>query len=113
MSNRPGIGYSALHDIASAWLMYRDGSVDVDTMIMRGRKRMPLGRYLTSKLRLMCDVDQETAAKAIIDRNMEELRAMREVAAQNEKSWREVYAALHAQEVLNWKSRQKLKHRRA
>lgn len=113
MSNRPGIGYTALHDIASAWLMYRDGNADVDTMIMRGRKRMPLGRYLTSKLRLMCDVDAEVAAQAIIEKNASELQAMREVASKNEKSWRAVYSELHAQEILNWKSRQKLKHRRA
>lgn len=56
MSLKPGIGQTAVHDIADAVLRYGlDSSLpDVPSAIRRGSTIAPLGRYLTQQLRLMC-----------------------------------------------------------
>lgn len=53
MSLRPGIGGDAVHEIASATLQYINVDSDVPTALRHGRKLMPLGRYLTRRLRAL------------------------------------------------------------
>lgn len=62
MSNRPGLGYSALHEIASQWLTYNLDKklVDVPMSLRHGAHQLPLGRYLRMKLRTMVGKDGST-----------------------------------------------------
>lgn len=55
MSLRPGIGYDALHDLASVilWLDLADWRTDVPSALRHGNRLMPLGRYLRRELRKM------------------------------------------------------------
>lgn len=81
MSNRPGIGYSALHEIASELMRYdfEKTEDDVPTGLRHGPKVLPLGRYLRRKLRLMCGLD-ETAPQKVLDKMAEEMRPLYEAA---------------------------------
>lgn len=112
MSNRPGIGYSAMHDVADTFLRYGDGELDVPAVLRRGNKLFPYGRYLKGKLREMVDVDKEEAARAAIARSQMELQLLREIAAQNSETVLQVYRANVSQPVRNWKARQKLRVRK-
>lgn len=51
MSLRPGIGADALWEIADRLMEFAPSDVDVVTSLNHGRKSLPLGRYLTRKLR--------------------------------------------------------------
>lgn len=57
MSNRPGVGAHAMKDVASALLsLPQIGSVvgaigDVPSVLRHGNKKLPLGRYLSRRLR--------------------------------------------------------------
>lgn len=75
MSLRPGIGFSALHEIADV-LMRLDldeSEADVPSALRRGKTMWPLGRYLRGKLRLLIgrevncpdEVVQEAALKLL------------------------------------------------
>lgn len=81
MSNRPGIGADAMHDVASVVLEFNlaDGPGDVPTALRHGSRLLPLGRYLTKKLREYSLGSSETppVAKAYSEA---EVRRLREVA---------------------------------
>lgn len=53
MSNRPGIGADAMHDVASVVLEFDlvEKQGDVPSALRHGKRIMPLGRYLRRKLR--------------------------------------------------------------
>lgn len=81
MSLRPGIGASAMVDVASA-LNDREGAAevnrlgDVPGLLRHGPKKLPLGRYL--KRRLRNELGAETDGAQIADQaRIEELRALR------------------------------------
>lgn len=61
MSLRPGLGADVMHDLASVNLEYgiveKEG--DVTTALRHGTKLMPLGRYLTRKLRRYTGNDEK------------------------------------------------------
>lgn len=78
MSNRPGIGYSALHEVASEILHYGlvdNPDVDVPTALRHGSNLLPLGRYLQTKLRLLVGRDALTPAAAL-EKITEEVRTV-------------------------------------
>lgn len=79
MSLRPGIGYSALWEIADALLKYEIGEVDVPQGLRHGSKELPLGRYLRRKLRLMVGKDEKISQEAF-DALCAEMLSMRESA---------------------------------
>lgn len=81
MSNRPGLGYPALHEIASELLTYdlHTSQDDVPQALRHGSKVLPLGRYLRRKLRTMVGLDEKTPDK-VLDKIAEELRPMYEAA---------------------------------
>lgn len=60
MSLRPGIGGDAMHEIASIHLQYAEDSIDVVTSLRHGTRLMPLGRYLTRRLRTLTGRDPAT-----------------------------------------------------
>lgn len=68
MSLRPGIGYDAMHEYASALLQYANDEDDVPAALRHGRKLLPLGRYLTRTARKLTgrpiDAPQTTIQKA-------------------------------------------------
>lgn len=111
MSNRPGIGLMAMHDVANTFNRYGEEMADVPNVLRRGKKLFPYGRYLKGKLREMVAIDKESAARLAIERGQEEMRILREIAQANSQKVIEVYRGIVAQPVLNWKSRQKLKRK--
>ena len=61
MSLKPGIGYHALHEIASQLMHFNldSSQVDVPSTLRHGKKELPLGRYLMKNLRLMVGKDEK------------------------------------------------------
>lgn len=59
MSLRPGIGYSAMHEVASELLSIDYNLPDVPTVLAHGKRNMPLGRYLRRNLRKMMGRDEK------------------------------------------------------
>lgn len=80
-SNRPGIGADAMHDVASVVLTHdlvaREG--DVPSALRHGKKVMPLGPYLTRRLRRLCGED-EKAPQSKVDAINAELLPLRYAA---------------------------------
>lgn len=113
-SNRPGIGYSAMHDVADTWLRYRDpvGDSELPAVLMRGKKYFPYGRYLKGKLGEMVAIDKEEAARLAVARSQEQLRILRQMAAENEEKYIQTYRRMVEQPVKNWKARQKTRARK-
>lgn len=62
MSRMPGLGSGFMYDLASTILEHRtiEKTGDVPTAIRHGRKLMPLGRYLTRRLRIACGLSPDT-----------------------------------------------------
>lgn len=81
MSNRPGIGASAMHEVASELLRYdlEKTEDDVPSGLRHGGKILPLGRYLRKKLRSYCGLP-ENAPQAVLDKIADELLPMYEIA---------------------------------
>lgn len=81
MSLRPGLGAGIVDDLASATLEHKivEKTGDVPTVLRHNGKLMPLGRYLTRRLRVRCglapDTPEITRAKVA-----EEMRPMSEAA---------------------------------
>lgn len=58
MSNRPGIGYAAAVEIARNLTNVKKTSIeDVPVVLSHGKKKLPLGRYLTGKLHEILEID--------------------------------------------------------
>lgn len=85
MSLKPGLGFSAMWDIADALLRYElDASQpDVPESLRHGMKALPLGRYLRRHLRKMVGKD-EKASQAAIDKMVFEMLPMR-LSARSDK----------------------------
>lgn len=68
MSLRPGVGYDGLHELADKVMKYDfcDKHGDVPFFLGQGRGKMPLGRYLRSKLRRLCGNDEKTPAEILL-----------------------------------------------
>lgn len=111
MSNRPGIGYDALWDVASVLMQYdlQDTREDVPTGLRHGTKVLPLGRYLTHKLRALVGKD-ESAPKAVLDAMAAQVFDVY-MAARNSKELPSFKAQLlkaNEQKVRNLQSRTKI-----
>lgn len=80
MSLKPGLGYSALHEVASVVMTYNlevDG--DVPHSLRHGPKQLPMGRYLTRNLRQLTG-RQPGAPQSVVDKVGEELLDLRKAA---------------------------------
>lgn len=81
MSNRPGIGHSALHEVASVIMQFnldtREG--DVPVALAHGKRKLPLGRYMRRKLRALIG-KEENAPLSEVQKYEEEMRPLREAA---------------------------------
>lgn len=108
MSRRPGIGYDFMHEVASTVLQH-DLSVDEDvpTTLRHGSRTLPLGRYLTRRLRKLTGRD-EKAPQTKLDAIAEELRPLREIAFDNSRSFKQEVVKDGDQKVLNAETKAKI-----
>lgn len=85
MSLRPGIGADFMHEVASSLLEFNldTSEVDVPSTLRHGKKELPLGRYLTKKLRTYVGKEENTP-EAVTQKLAEELLPLR-VAAKTDQ----------------------------
>lgn len=85
MSLRPGIGHSAMHEVASQTLRFNlvDAQGDVTSTLRHGSRIMPLGRYLRRTLRKMVGVDEAAPLSTVLEAQKEMLPLR--LAARNDK----------------------------
>lgn len=78
MSLRPGIGQTALHEIASTLMQFNleDTEADVPSCLRHGSRLLPLGRYLRMQLRKMVGKN-EKAPQATLDKMASEVLPLR------------------------------------
>lgn len=76
-SLKPGIGQAALYEVASQLLRYNlvPPGGDVPSVLMSGRKMMPIGRYMRQQLRMMVGLDAK-APQSTLDQMAAEVRAV-------------------------------------
>jgi len=79
MSLRPGIGYTAMHELADIHLRYNDHAPDVPTSLRHGASTRPLGRYLSRTLRSMVGRDPG-APESVLNAYKEELHQVLQTA---------------------------------
>ncbi|QGH72132.1 MAG: replication associated protein [Microviridae sp. ctYqV29] len=109
MSNRPGIGFDAVADVADALLSVDadEDLVDVPNVLRHGRSCYPLGRYLKGKLREQ--IGRCTAVPEVVKKKMEEeMRPLREAAFYASRSFAEVVAEVSAGEVARVEGRNRV-----
>lgn len=109
MSRRPAVGLSAMWEVADALMRYQldEKLLDVPLVLAHGRRQLPLGRYLRSKLREMIGRDGKTP-KEVLELIKEEMRPLRESAFNNSKSYALALKEEKAQKVANFKARQRI-----
>lgn len=86
MSLRPGIGGSAMEEVADVVLRHslRDRFGDVPNSLRHGGKELPLGRYLMQRVRVLSGYEKN-APQIVLDKIDAEMRPLREAArADNE-----------------------------
>lgn len=113
MSLRPGLGADMMHEVASTLLQFNleQTQVDVPSTLRHGSREMPLGRYLTKRLRKLTGRD-EKAPQEIIDQIQSELSAVRETAFNNSVSFASALKEANAPLVASFKARQKIYERK-
>lgn len=109
MSLRPGLGHSALHEIADALMRYdlEKTQIDVPKELRHGPKKMPMGRYLSRSLRLLVGMDA-AAPQEVLDQIKEELRPVREAAFNASESFAGRLSRESRQARKNLETRQKI-----
>lgn len=82
-SNRPGIGQSAMYEVASELMRFNLDvtQADVPSALRHGKRQLPLGRYLQQQLRKMVGKDVK-APEAVIQKHAAEMLPLR-IAAKN------------------------------
>lgn len=86
MSNRRGIGYDALWDVADAVMKYGIIGNDVPGVLRFGKSEKPLGRYLHGNLREMVGREKE-APQAVMDEIQAEMLPVLLSSIENEESY--------------------------
>lgn len=76
MSLKPGIGTNAMFDVADVMMKYNwdEKHPDVPSTLMHGKKHLPLGRTLRTKLRRMVGKDEKAPPEVLAKLNEEMLR---------------------------------------
>lgn len=109
MSLRPGIGADAMHDVASTLLQFDlvEGDADVPSALRHGKRLLPLGNYLTRKLRTYVGKD-EKAPESVLQSVKKELQPLRDAAFENSRSLKKEIVQAADQAVLNMEARQEI-----
>lgn len=86
MSLRPGIGFDAMHEVASQLMRYDLDVklVDVPNVLDHGKKHLPLGRYLRGNLRVMVGKDKNAPEEALQKYSAEMLELLQAGVADKE-----------------------------
>ena len=109
MSLRPGLGHSAMHEVASQLMKYNlEDLEDVPGSLRHGSRIMPLGPYLQRTLRKMVGRDEKTP-ESVLEKYAEEMRLVREAAFENSQSYSKALVEASTQERQNFYSKQKLR----
>lgn len=108
-SNRPGIGFAAMHELASELMRLNldTSQPDVPSVLRHGKKLLPLGRYLVRNLRKMVGKDEKTP-QAILTLLKEELHDVRSYAFDNSLNLAEVIKDRSKNKLLQIETRQKI-----
>lgn len=109
MSNRPGIGGDAMHDIADQWMRFNldKTQVDVPSTLRHGSRELPLGRYLRRRLRKLSGLDEKTP-QAILDQLKAELQPVRQAAFDASISFKSKIQETSKQKIANFHARQRI-----
>lgn len=108
MSNRKGIGFGRVSDIADSLRHFgRDDDIDVPLSLMTGDKRKPLGSYLRRKLREAIGREVK-APQAVLDAMAAELLPLRQVAFDGSSSFKDEVVKAGEGKFLNMMARQQL-----
>lgn len=89
MSNRPGIGADFMHEVASSLLQHNLEAQDVPFALAHGKRILPLGRYLRTKLSQYIGKDPEEHKVSGIKKAQEKLRPLFESSRTAPKGFRE------------------------
>lgn len=84
MSLRPGIGYDAMHEYASALITHLPDDEDVPAALRHGSKLLPLGRYLTRVARELTG-REISAPQTTIQKAQERLQELQAAAIEATK----------------------------
>lgn len=116
MSLRPGVGAGVMDEMASALLAPGVRVLpDVPKALRHGSKELPLGRYLTKRLRARVGQD-EKAPQALLDEMAAEMRPLQIAARSSSEnpSFKKAVIAAGDQRALNMEARSKIfKQRRS
>ena len=109
MSLRPGIGGDAMWEVADTVMKYNleTPEGDVPSSLMHGTRKLPLGNYLTKRLRKMVGRD-EKAPQGVLDKIKSELQPLRESAFDASRPLKEEIVKANDQAVKNMEARQKI-----
>lgn len=109
MSLRPGIGGDAMWEVADTVMKFNleTPEGDVPSSLRHGSRTLPLGRYLTKRLRKMVGKD-EKAPQGVLDKVKSELQPVRQAAFDASENLSEAIAKKSAQAVRNMEARQKI-----
>ena len=109
MSLKPGLGASFMFEVASTLMEFNldEKQLDVPSTLRHANRVMPLGRYLTRKLRSYVGKD-ESAPQEVLDQIAEELRPLRESAFDNSRSFKQEIIRAADQAVMNMEARQRI-----
>lgn len=113
MSRRPGIGGSAMFDVADVLMSHGYEMADVPQSLQHGLSKLPLGRYLRMKLREYIGRDGKISQEAM-DELSAEMSVLRKLA-RNDRENPSVKAHLIARDrgrVASFESRAKLYRQR-
>lgn len=93
MSLKPGIGATAVPEIADVQLRYNDKGEEVPFGLRHGPKILPLGRYLVRKLRVQSG-REEGPSEATKIQQQAKLQHLREIAETAPGLKKEVFKSL-------------------
>lgn len=87
MSLRPGIGFTAMEEVARTIERFNlvDRMSDVPTSLRHGRRLLPLGRYLRRRLRVLLGRDPKISQEAL-DELAQEMLDVRLAARASEEN---------------------------
>lgn len=115
MSRRPGVGATAMEDVASSLMRHSDVALvggDVPTALVHGRKAMPLGRYLRRCLRKELGFGNLAATPEGLKKSSFEMRFLLEEALlspeNTSKGIKQIALEMNKQKVLNMEARYKI-----
>lgn len=113
MSLRPGVGADAMWDVSSQMIRFQLDELldDVPNALRHGAGELPLGRYLTRKLREQIGRSPD-APKWLLEKIEEELRPLREAAFNNSRSFKEEVVEANKQKVLNMEAKHEIYKKR-